>query len=165
MCEEARALLAHSNPITLNLTLSLTLSHLKDFASTRDAGEWRPLGDRDSEGWDEAAAVIRAAARVPGASTSTCSAVRAVAGAIKGGTASHVTRMFAVRGGAFALGGAPSPATASPALGGATSPASALCLDPLDRLIIMVRVTPQQSTDNSPSSYNNLPLSTARSGL
>ena len=74
----------------------------------RDAGEWRPLGDQDSEEGGEKAAAIRAAARVPGASTSTCSAVRAVAGNIKGGTASHVTRMFAVRGGAFALGGATS---------------------------------------------------------
>ena len=46
------------NPITLTLTLSLTLKwacHLKNFASTRDAGEWCPLGNRDSEGWDEAA--------------------------------------------------------------------------------------------------------------
>ena len=66
-------------------------------------GQWRPLGDQDSEGWDEKAAAIRAAARVPGASTSTCSAVRAVAGSIEGGTASHVTRMFAVRGGRLLL--------------------------------------------------------------
>ena len=63
---------------------------------TLHTGEWRPLGDRDSTGWEASAAAIRHAAHLPGAAASGDSAVRSVAGniagGITGGAPSHETR-------------------------------------------------------------------------